>query len=929
MIVTSLRDANIEKIHNDLDFIIGCFQEILEDLGEESLARQLPWPEGAPPPAEVQQPRRTAQAYSIAFQLLNMVEENASVQMRRQIETEGGLVEVSGLWQQNLHRLQEMGLTDQQIAEDVAQVRVEPVLTAHPTEAKRATVLEHHRRLYLLLVKRENQMWTPSEQATIREETKTELERLWRTGEIYLEKPDVASERRNVIHYLRNVFPLVLPELDRRLRFAWQSTGFDPALLETPFQLPRLSFGNWVGGDRDGHPLVTADVTRHTLAELRQTALHLLTQQLTTLVMRVSLSEHLQSPPQPLLDRIAEMTIALGERGQQAVARNFEEPWRQMVNLMIAKLPLEMGTMEERGKMEETTETAEKPAARNSYRAATELIDDLTTLRQNLVAVNAHRIVRMDLDPIIRTVQTFGFHLAALDIRQNSRFHDLAVAQLMTAAGLEEGADFPNWDEARRLEFLNRELQSPRPFTRSDMSLAPEAEAVLSCYRVVVRHIHQHGADGLGSLIISMTRSLSDLLAVYLLAREVGLAAQTDEGLVCQLPVVPLFETIDDLQQAPDILEAFLSHPLTQRSLAAQQKRLGLAQPVQQVMVGYSDSNKDGGIFASLWNLYRAQEKLAGVGQKHGVRIRFFHGRGGTISRGAGPTHRFLNALPHSALNGDLRMTEQGETIAQKYANRLNAAYNLELLLAGVTGATLRHWHTEKSSHPLEPVMDRLAAQSREAYEALVHSEGFVPFFRQATPIDAIEASRIGSRPARRTGQQTIADLRAIPWVFSWSQARFYLSGWYGVGTALESLLADDPDTFETLRKQNFLWSPLHYIISNVATSIATADLEMMHSYAALVEDAAIRERMMGLIEAEYHRTRQMLEKIYDGPLSERRPNVHQLLTLRQPGLHLLHRQQLELLKRWRRGSDAEKQEIVSQLLLTVNAIASGLRTTG
>ena len=581
--------------------------------------------------------------------------------------------------------------------------------------------------------------------------------------------------------------------------------------------------------------------------------------------------------------------------------------------MIVAKLPLE---------------ATEREAPSNAYQTASELIADLTLLRKNLLKVKAKRIIHMDLDPIIRIVQTFGFHLAALDVRQNSRFHDLAVEQLMSAAGLDE-TDFSAWDETRRLRFLNRELLSPRPFARPDMKLGPEAEAVLTCYRVLVNYIQENGLEGLGSLIISMTRSTSDLLVVYLLAREVGLAFQTEAGLVCQLPVVPLFETIDDLQKAPQILAEFLAHPLTQRSLAYRQERLGQIQPVQQVMVGYSDSNKDGGIFASLWNLYRAQDALAAVGKHHNVRLRFFHGRGGTISRGAGPTHRFINALPHSSLNGDLRMTEQGETIAQKYANRLNAAYNLELLMAGVTGTTLRHWHTQKPSNPLEPVMDQLAGQSRRAYETLLQTEGFVTFFRQATPIDAIEASRIGSRPARRTGQQTLADLRAIPWVFSWSQARFYLSGWYGVGTALEWLLTEDSAGFESVQEQNFIWSPLHYIISNAATSIATADLEIMHSYAALVADTSIRERVMGLVEAEYQRTQQMLEKIYAGPLSERRPNVHQLLTLRQQGLQLLHHQQIELLKRWRHGPDAEKQEIVPQLLLTVNAIAGGLRTTG
>ncbi|MCB0197523.1 MAG: phosphoenolpyruvate carboxylase, partial [Anaerolineae bacterium] len=570
MSVKRLQEANFEKIYEDLEFIMDCFQEVLEELGEPELAQRLPWRDGMQPPATLHQPRRTAQAYSIAFQLLNMVEENASVQRRRMIEAEGNLADVSGLWQQNLHRLKTQGLTGNQIAENLTSIRVEPVLTAHPTEAKRATVLEHHRRLYLLLVRRENQMWTPSEQEEIRDAVKVELERLWRTGEIYLEKPDVASERRNIIYYLYNVFPLVLPELDRRLRYAWQAMGFNPMLLETPFQMPHLSFGNWVGGDRDGHPLVTASVTRETLVDLRQTALRLLDQQLTNLAVRMSLSEHLQTPPPSLRTWITDGAQSLGERGQEALDRNPEEPWRQVVNLIRAKLPVT---------------TAEQPTASGTYPSASELLADLTWLRQNLFEVKAQRIVRMDLDPLIRIAQTFGFHMAALDIRQNSRFHDLAVAQLMTAAGL-NGADFPQWDEEQRLRFLNEELLSPRPFTRPDMKLGNEAEAVLSCYRVVVEHINHNGADGLGSLIVSMTRSLSDLLAVYLVAREVGLAMQTEDGLVCQLPVVPLFETIDDLQQAPQILKAFLTHPLTQRSLAYQQEQNGLEQPVQQVMVG-------------------------------------------------------------------------------------------------------------------------------------------------------------------------------------------------------------------------------------------------------------------------------------------------------------------------------------------------------
>lgn len=922
MILSSVLTVDPDKVDRDLRFLIQCFREVLVEIGEHDLANTLPWQQPEPPPVAGPLPERLAQAYTIAFQLLSMVEQNAAVQFRRSVEATHGLAYNTGLFGQGLQHLKERGITGPQIAAALPQLRVEPVLTAHPTEAKRATVLEHHRDIYLLLVQRENQVWTPYEQQVIREQIKGWLELLWRTGEVFLHKPDVASERRNIIHYLRNVFPTVLPLLDQRLRHAWAEAGFEQELLRDPQHLPRIVFGNWVGGDRDGHPLVTAAVTRETLHDLRLNALLLIQQQLTTLATDLSLAEELQSPPPDLLQRIAELAGHLGVRGQDALNRNPGEPWRQMVNLMLACLPLD-------------SHTGDWGALHQSpgrYQHAATLLDDLRQLSAALIAVGARRIAETTLHPTLRMVQTFGFHLAALDIRQNSRFHDLALAQLLTAANI-AGQDFPTWDEARRLDLLNRELESPRPFTRPDMQVGPEATAVLDCYRVLVEQIHTYGQDGLGSLIVSMTRNLSDLLVVYLLAREVGLDVDTPEGVACRLPVVPLFETIDDLQRSPAILRAFLEHPVTRRSLEYQRRQAGLEQPVQQVMVGYSDSNKDGGICASLWNLYRAEAELAQVGQACGVRIRFFHGRGGTISRGAGPTHRFIKALPHASLNGDLRLTEQGETIAQKYANRLNAAYHLELLLAGVIRTTLLDWHHPDPPHPLEPIMDRLAERSRQAYTALVHADGFLDFFRQATPIDVLSESRIGSRPARRTGQNTLDDLRAIPWVFSWGQSRFYLSGWYGVGSALEELHTQHPEAFAAVKQETFTWPPLHYMLSNAATSIEIADEEMMAAYADLVEDAAIRVHILGMIQAEFARTRRMLELIYAGPLAIRRPNIHGMMSLRRTGLRVLHQQQIELLRTWRQlrqaGDAAGAEALLPRLLLTVNAIASGLGSTG
>ncbi len=923
MYLSGLLSVDSAKVERDLRFLMACFYEVLVEAGEKTIADHLPWCDlAAGSKQSLERPStRHVQAFSIAFQLLSMVEENAAAQARRGQETLEGLASPRALWRQSLDDLCQEGVTAEAIAQALPQMKVELVLTAHPTEAKRQTVLEQHRRLYLSLVELENQSRTPFEQNQTREQIKTVLETLWLTGEIYLKKPDIESERRNILHYLRNVFPDVLPLLDIRLRQAWQDAGLDPKLLRGPQAFPRLRFGTWVGGDRDGHPLVTADVTRKSLAELRHQALQLLRDQIIDLGRRLSVSSALQPTPALLISRISELAALLGEAGSHAVGRNPEEPYRQYCNLMLLQLPAADEPL-----------AAPTLTARTRYATAADALADLQTLYTSLTSSGAQLIADQVVQPVIRSLQSFGFHLGVLDVRQNSQFHDRAVSQLLAASGASD-TNFGGWNEAKRLAFLNQELASPRPFTRPDMELGPEAEAVLASYRVVVEELREHGPDAIGALIISMTRSLSDLLVVYLLAREVGLLKITPDGPIMPLPVVPLFETIEDLQHSPEILGALIDHSLVRRSLEYQREQSGEADLVQQVMIGYSDSNKDGGILASLWGLYRAQSRLTKIGRERGVRVRYFHGRGGTISRGAGPIHRFLKALPHGALSGDLRMTEQGETIAQNYANKITAVYQLELLLAGVTRTTLLDWHVAETPHPLEKTMDRLASHSRETYAALLNTDGFLPFFRQATPVDALEESRIGSRPSRRTGKHSLADLRAIPWVFSWGQARFFLSGWYGLGTALEALHKEQPDEFAALKEHLLTWAPMHYALSNAATSIATVDMDIAAEYAALVEDPAVKDKLFGLIKSEYDRTKSCLEEIYGGPLEDRRPNVFSMQQLRRDGLRTLHRQQIALLRDWRQAKSkddpAKSESLLTHLLLSVNAVASGLGSTG
>ncbi|WP_041795182.1 phosphoenolpyruvate carboxylase [Pararhodospirillum photometricum] len=894
----------LEKVEADFAFLIECFAEVLEESGEGAIARAVRHPPSSPDPEG--DPERLIQAQGIAFQLLRLAEENATAQARRQARRDGQGHQESGSWEQHLRSLLADKKTPEAVAHFLASVQVESVLTAHPTEAKRQTVLEHHRALYLLLVERENTMFTVEEQADIRARLKTSLDVLWRTGEIFLEKPDLASERRHVLYFFRHVFPDVLPFVRARLQQAWRAEGLDPAILEAAGGGPRVSFGSWVGGDRDGHPLVTAALTADTLAELRAAALDLHRHRLRAAAVRLSVADRLAPPPPALAAHVADTAHRLGAEGAAALARNPGETVRQFLNLMMARLP-----------------DIPSPAP---YEGPHALDVDLARLEEALIILDAGRLAREVVAPLRDGVRTFGFHLARLDIRQNSRVHDEALADLMTRAHL-EGAAFLAADAAERLPLLERELASARPFLHEAGrdALGPAAHGVLSCLQVVARAVRTHGPDGLGALIISMTRSVGDIFTLYLLAREAGLWHEDEGEAVCPLPVVPLFETIEDLENAPQILDALLRHPLVLRSLKVQAHRAGLAQPVQQVMIGYSDSNKDGGLWASRWGLHRAQEALQRVGEAHGVRVRFFHGRGGSISRGAGPTHRFLRALPAAALAGDLRLTEQGEVIAQKYANRVTAVHHLELLMAGTAAASL----AAAAAPPLAPVMDHVAARSRAAYQALVQEPNFLAFFQGATPLDAIERARIGSRPVRRSGQRTLADLRAIPWVFAWSQARFFLSGWYGVGTALDTLCHDDPEAHTRLVAAVFDWAPLHHVISSVATSVAMADPGLMRRYAALVPDAAIRGPLLERIEAEYQRTQAALKAIYQGPLAQTRPRVQRALSLRQPGLAALHHRQIDLLARWREGEDRDKESLEAQLLLTINAIAAGLGATG
>jgi phosphoenolpyruvate carboxylase len=907
------------KPYKDLEFLLRSLKDILKKNGEEEIAGAIPWISDKEPSVEEITPKHI-QLYSMIFHLVNMVEINAAVQARRTKE-DVSLDSPNGLWGINIKELRAAGLSQDEIMEALREVAIEPVLTAHPTEAKRATVLEHHRELYLLLVQRENRMYTQNEIRNVDHNIELALYRLWRTGEIYLEKPDIQDELRNILHYLVNVFPEVISILDRRLLQAVQFNGMDLEAFCASHSFPKITFGDWVGGDRDGHPLVTANVTRDTLLQLRLSAFVVIRRKLIRLVQRTSFSLAFEQADEALQQRIQEILSETGPKGQESYEHNKGEIFRQFISLMLHKLPVESV----RGHATRLLDVE------GAYVHSQQLKDDLALLQSSLIKYGAKSIAYDDVVTVMRVVDAFGFHLAALDIRQNSSFHDKAIEQLLEASRAED-TDFGSWSEAKRLAFINKELESARPFTALKAKLGPEAQAVVECYRVIAKHTRKFGTNCIGSFIVSMTRSASDLLAVYLLAREVGLTEMTEDGMLAEIPVVPLLETIDDLENGTEILQQFLAHPATQRTLAHQQKKYNLKQPVQQVMVGYSDSNKDGGILASQWSLYKAQYALSEVGDQAGVKIRFFHGKGGSISRGAGPTHYFIKALPYGAPNGDIRLTEQGETIAQKYANPVNAAYNLELLAANALSKYIKDKKSERRFHPLADVISRLAESSEYHYDKMRNEEGFITFFRSATPIDAIEMSKIGSRPAKRTGTNTLDDLRAIPWVFSWSQARIHMTSWFGVGSALEQLHSEDLEAYEQLRDALKQDPFVRYVFTNIDTSLAATDEEIFSLYINLVEDKAVREKFSGIFMDELKLTCRHLETLLNRPIEERRKGHYYSNLLRASLMRPLHQKQVQLLRTWRQQKAEGKPEdeaIQTELLMTINALSGAMRNTG
>lgn len=900
----TINESPFQKIADDRRFIIGCYTEMLSRINEIEVVELVNNTLQVKNIAESEMSsEKIIQALSIYFQLMTLVEENGAAQYRRRLEDEDKGTGIRGSWAEAFQMWKNAGIREEEMLKAISETEVIPVLTAHPTEAKRVTVIELHRELYLLLVQKENTFLSKLEQNAIRENIIQLLERWWRTGQIYLDKPDISDERTNVIYYLSKVFPNVIKNTDQQLKNSWLEWGFNSNKIKNPDVFPKITFGSWVGGDRDGHPFVTPAVTKETLLLHRKAALALLRDELVNLVKKISVSAIINPVPFMLSEAIDHKVKVLGESGVKAVERNRYEPWRQFVNLMICQL--------------DNTISENFADSKIYYKSAGALEDDLRLLREVLIQNGLASLAEELLFSVERSVKCFGFHLAKLDIRQNSAFHDKAISQILKATG-ETDYDFENWAEEKRVGYLNRLLENNAPITDITVSYGAEADNVLDCYRVVRQHINQYGIDGIGSFIISMTRNVSDLLAVYLLMRETQL-------LNTSIRVVPLLETIEDLNNGPQILDMFLQHPVTR-------ERLPKIANKQEVMLGYSDSNKDGGTIASKWNLYKAEIALSETGKKNNTQIYFFHGTGGTISRGGGKYHRFVESMPENTVCGTFKITVQGESVAQLFGNPMTAKYNLNALSSGIARHVINNLkNTGAPSYPVES-MEWLAQKSFEHYRNLIETPGFINFYGKATCIDVLEKSKIGSRPARRTGSRTLNDLRAIPWVFSWNLSRATLTGWYGLGEALKKLKEEKPDQYQLLKQAINHWNFFKFLMIQTETNLILSDLDIMKQYADLDEDAGEKALFLDKLLSDHQNGVQLIEELFEEPASIRRNGQYDNLEWRNDKLFVLHQLHINYLKQWRSLDDEnklEKDKLLNKLLSMITALSSGLKNTG
>jgi phosphoenolpyruvate carboxylase len=845
-------------------------------------------------------------AFTYFSHLANIAEDQNNIRQQRAGSLAAGAAREAphaarvGTMAHALARAGEAGISRTELHSLLQRALICPVLTAHPTEVRRKSTIDREMEVAELLAERDRSELAPDAAAGNDEALRRAVLTLWQTSILRRTRLRVLDEVANGLAYYDYTFLRELPRLYGQLED--QLASADPAWSE--IELPSfLRMGSWIGGDRDGNPFVTEEALQRALRLQSNRALRFYLDELHLLGSELSLDGRLVGVSDELRELVA--------RSPDRSAQRQDEPYRRAISGIYARLAATAWTLD---RLE-----APHPAVGEAppYAEAGELMSDLAVIHRSLAANGSALLARGRLRSLRRAVDVFGFHLAGIDLRQNSEMHERTVSELIETTC--PGTGYGGSTEAQRIERMVNELRTARPLASGFVSYSAEITAELNILCAAAEAHRRYGKAAVPNYVISKTDGVSDILEVALLLKETGLLRPREGAL--DLNIVPLFETIEDLRRCGTIMDGLLALPEYRRLLDGRDN-------VQEVMLGYSDSNKDGGFLTSGWELYKAEIALIDVFRRHGVRLRLFHGRGGTVGRGGGPSYQAILAQPGGAVQGSIRITEQGEVIAAKYSNPELGRRNLETLAAATLEATL---NPERAPRPQYlAAMEELSANAYRAYRNLVYeTAGFERYFWESTVIGEIANLNIGSRPASRKQSTRIEDLRAIPWVFGWAQCRLMLPGWYGFGTAVRAwLAAHPPDGLATLQAMYREWPFFQTLMSNMDMVLAKSNIAIASRYAELVASPKLRHAVFSRLRAEWHDSIDMLLAIMgQKALLERDPQLARSIRNRFPYLDPLNHMQIDLLKRYRAG-DAD-ENVVQGIHLTINGIAAGLRNSG
>ena len=855
-------------------------------------------------------------AFSLYFSLVNIAEE-AFQHRERRLQVRSGGPLWTGSFDSVLREFHKDGGSLEEVKAVLGKLAYMPVFTAHPTEAKRRTVMENLRRIFVTSERLNDPRLGKEEREEIINLLRTEIQVLWKTDEVRTQKPEVRDEIKNGLFYFRESLFNAVPQVYRNLEKAVRRIYGADADITAPTV---FKFGSWIGGDRDGNPFVTPETTALAVRLQHREILREYLRRITDLSHVLTHSSLLCQPSEAFSASLERDEAAYPEPFTDKPERFRSEPYRRKLYIMRHRLRENLHLVEAH------MAGSDVDTFHGAYRTEQEFLTDLTQIRQSLISHGDAAVAHGELQDLIWLVETFGFYLVQLDVRQESTRHTEAVAELL--ANQPEPVAYNTLDEDQRLSLLSDLISRNEPLSIDRSVISEPTRETLEVFDVMVRMRKEVSAKAFGSYVISMTHAASHIMEVMLLARQAGLVGRISDKWFCDISISPLFETIEDLEHIEPVMTRLLDTPVYATLLAS-------AGNTQEVMLGYSDSCKDGGILASGWNLYQAQQKITALTNSRNIHLRLFHGRGGTIGRGGGPTHEAILAQPDGTVHGEIKFTEQGEVLSNKYSNLETAVYELTMGVSGLLKASrCLVCQPKPDNAEYHQIMHSLAKSGEEAYRELTdRTPGFLDYFYEVTPVSEIGLLNIGSRPShRKKGDRSKSSVRAIAWVFGWAQSRHTIPAWYGIGTALEEWLDDDEQRKEKLKEMYREWPFFRALLSNTQMSLFKADMGIAREYTELQKERKLAEPIYNRISSEHRMTvKHILDVAQLQGLLEETPTLALSLSRRNPYLDPLNHIQITLLKRYRDEtlSESERDQWLEPLLRSINAIAAGMRNTG